>query len=139
MTARAAKPENERTPVDEAELSRILRPIDEDDPEWQAYVRKEIGEALDDARRAAPAGEVFARLDGRIAAYKAKRGLEVRFSPDAEEDLFDIYVYVVLNGGVEHADGLDRRLRATCLKLADFAPPRNAARQARVELAEHPL
>ena len=45
---------------------------------------------------------------------------EVRFLAEAEEDLFDIYVYVVENGGVERADAYDPRLRATCLKLADF-------------------
>ena len=75
MTARAAKPEKETTPRDEAELDRILPPIDEDDPEWQAYAREKIREALDDPRPSVPAEEVFARLDARIAAYKAKRGL----------------------------------------------------------------
>jgi plasmid stabilization system protein ParE len=36
--------------------------------------------------------------------------LEVRFLPEAEEDLFDIYAYVVENGGLERANGYDRRL-----------------------------
>ena len=75
MTARAAKPEKEATSLDEAELDRILPPIHEDDPEWQAYAREEIRKALADPRPSVPAEEVFARLDSRIAAYKAKRGL----------------------------------------------------------------
>ena len=58
-----------------AEWDRILPPIDEDDPEWQAYVRKKIRQALDDPRPSIPIGEAFARLDARIAEYKAKRGL----------------------------------------------------------------
>ena len=61
--------------LSEAEWDRILPPIDEDDPEWQAYVRKKIREALDDPRPSVPIEEAFARVDARIAEYKAKRGL----------------------------------------------------------------
>lgn len=78
MTARAAKPEDKAAPLDpldEAELDRILPPIDESDPEWQAHVRRKVREALDDPRPSIPADEAFARLDARIAEYKAKRGL----------------------------------------------------------------
>lgn len=59
----------------EAEWDRILPPIDEDDPKWQAYVREKIREALDDPRPSIPIEEAFARVDARIAEYKAKRGL----------------------------------------------------------------
>jgi len=78
MTASAAKPEDKAAsldPLDEAEFDRILPPIDESDPEWQAYVVKKIWESLDDARPSIPAEEAFARVDARIAEYKAKRGL----------------------------------------------------------------
>lgn len=34
----------------EAEWDRILPPIDENDPEWQAYVRRKVRESLDDPR-----------------------------------------------------------------------------------------
>ena len=61
--------------LSEAEWDRILPPIDEDDPEWQAYVRRKVRESLDDPRPSIPIEEAFARLDARIAAYKAKRGL----------------------------------------------------------------
>ena len=56
-------------------ISRILPPIDENDPEWQAYVRRKVRESLADPRPSIPAEEAFARLDARIAEYKAKRGL----------------------------------------------------------------
>ncbi len=77
MTARAAKPDKEALsadPSEEAELDRFLPPIDEDDPDWQAYTRKKIREALDDPRPSIPIKEAFARVDARIAEYKAKRG-----------------------------------------------------------------
>lgn len=45
---------------------------------------------------------------------------EVNFSAEAEDDLFAIYVYVAEASGIERADGFDRRLRAACLKLANF-------------------
>ncbi|MFL6846130.1 MAG: hypothetical protein ACJ8ER_14760 [Allosphingosinicella sp.] len=62
-------------PLTEAEWDRILPPIDEDDPEWQAYVRKKVREALDDPRPDIPAEEAFAQVRAHIAEYKAKRGL----------------------------------------------------------------
>jgi plasmid stabilization system protein ParE len=46
--------------------------------------------------------------------------LEVRFLPEAEDDLFSIYVYVAESSGTARADAYDRRLRAACLKLSDF-------------------
>lgn len=61
--------------LSEAEWDSILPPIDEDDPEWQAHAREKIREALDDPRPSVPIEEAFARLDARIAEYKAKRGL----------------------------------------------------------------
>jgi len=60
--------------LSEAEWDRILPPIDEDDPEWQAYVREKIRESLDDPRPDIPAEEAFAEIDRFIAEYKAKRG-----------------------------------------------------------------
>lgn len=68
MTARAAKPEDKAAPLDpldEAELDRILPPIDESDPEWQAYVREKVREALDDPRPSIPGEEVRRRLHQR--------------------------------------------------------------------------
>ena len=53
---------------------------------------------------------------------------DVRFLTGAEDDLFEIYRYVAEHGGDERADGYDRRLRASCLKLVDFpnrGSPRN--------------
>jgi hypothetical protein len=61
--------------LSEAQLDRILPPIDEDDPAWQAYVREKIRESLDDPRPDIPAEEAFAQVDRHIAEYKAKRGL----------------------------------------------------------------
>ena len=78
MTPRAAKPEDKAAPLDpldEAELDRILPPIDESDPEWQAYVRRKVQESLDDPRPSIPADEAFALIRAHIAEYKAKRGL----------------------------------------------------------------
>ncbi|HYW16342.1 MAG TPA: hypothetical protein VE891_09335 [Allosphingosinicella sp.] len=46
----------------EAEWDRILPPIDEDDPEWQAYVRRKVRESLDDPRPSIPAEEVRRHL-----------------------------------------------------------------------------
>jgi hypothetical protein len=64
-----------RDDLTEAGWDEIFPPIDEDDPEWQAYVRRKVREALDDPRPSIPAEEAFARLDARIAEYKAKCGL----------------------------------------------------------------
>jgi antitoxin ParD1/3/4 len=60
---------------EEAVLDRLLGPVDEDDPKWQAYVGKAIAEALDDPRPSVPVGRAFAEHDKRIARYKAERGL----------------------------------------------------------------
>lgn len=60
--------------VSEAEWDRILPPIDEDDPEWQAYERRMIREALDDPRPPIPADEVRRRIVERHEAY-LKRGI----------------------------------------------------------------
>jgi toxin ParE1/3/4 len=42
---------------------------------------------------------------------------DVIFDQDAEDDLFDIYAFVVVNDSVEKADRLFAALRQTCLKL----------------------
>lgn len=60
---------------EEAMLDRILPPIDESDPRWQAYVREKIRESLDDPRPPIPAAEAFDRVSRRIAEHKAKNGL----------------------------------------------------------------
>lgn len=76
MTARAAKPKKDAAPLDpltEAEWDRILPPIDESDPEWQAYERRMIREALDDPRPPISADEVRRRILERHEAY-LKRG-----------------------------------------------------------------
>jgi hypothetical protein len=66
MTARPhEKDEDSSLPADpltEAESDRILPPIDESDPEWQAYVRRKIREGLDDPRPSIPAEEVRRRI-----------------------------------------------------------------------------
>ncbi|MDQ8758323.1 type II toxin-antitoxin system ParD family antitoxin [Sphingosinicella sp. LHD-64] len=59
---------------EEALLDRLFQPIDHDDPADLAWVRAKIDEALSDPRPPIPAEEVFARLNDRIADYKAKRG-----------------------------------------------------------------
>lgn len=46
--------------------------------------------------------------------------LEVRFLAEAEEDLFATYLYIAERDGLDRADAVDLRLRAACLKLADF-------------------
>jgi len=76
MTARALKPGKESAPSDSLEeggLDRILPPIDESDPEWQAYVREKVREAFDDPRPSIPAEEVARRLRERHEA-RLKRG-----------------------------------------------------------------
>jgi len=60
---------------EDAVFERLFPPIDEDDPEWIAYVREKVEEAFADPRPPIPAEEAFARLDAHIAEYKAKRGL----------------------------------------------------------------
>jgi hypothetical protein len=69
MTARAAKPEKEVDPLTEAEWDRILPPIDESDPEWQAYVQRKVRESLDDPRPSTPAEEVHRHILERHEAY----------------------------------------------------------------------
>jgi hypothetical protein len=76
MTARAAKPEKKidlPDALDEAALDPILPPIDENDPEWQAYVRRKVRESLDDPGPPIPAEEVHRRILERHEAY-LKRG-----------------------------------------------------------------
>ena len=46
--------------------------------------------------------------------------LEVRYSEEAEDDLIQTYVYIAERDGIERAEGVDRRLRAACEKLANF-------------------
>lgn len=46
----------------EAEWDEIFPPIDDDDPEWQAYVRRKVRESLDDPRPSIPAEEVRRHL-----------------------------------------------------------------------------
>ena len=73
MTARAVKPQKDAGPLTEAELDRILPPIDESDPAWQAYVRQKIREALDDPRPDIPAEEAFAEVYAHIQQRRAGR------------------------------------------------------------------
>lgn len=78
MTARPHEKDEEppaaADPLSEAEWDRILPPIDESDPEWQAYVKKKIREALDDPRPDISAeeafAEVYAHIEGRRAAKR---------------------------------------------------------------------
>jgi toxin ParE1/3/4 len=45
---------------------------------------------------------------------------EVIFDQDAEDDLFDIYIFVALSDSVAKADRLFAALRRTCLKLRNL-------------------
>lgn len=76
MTARAAKPGKAvpLDPLDEAKWDRLLPPIDEKDPEWQAYVRSKVQESLDDPRPSISGDEVLDRIRQRHEA-RLKRGL----------------------------------------------------------------
>lgn len=58
---------------EEEMLDRVLPPIPEGDPEWDAYVRAKVQESLDDPRPPIPAEEVRRRLRERHEAY-LKRG-----------------------------------------------------------------
>lgn len=60
--------------LDEAEWDRILPPIDESDPAWQAYVREKIRESLDDPRPDIPADEAFAEVYAHIERRRAAKG-----------------------------------------------------------------
>jgi len=77
MTARPYEKDQEppaaAEPLTEAEWDRILPPIDESDPEWQAYVREKIREALDDPRPDIPADEAFAQVYAHIETRRAAR------------------------------------------------------------------
>jgi hypothetical protein len=67
----AAPPE----PLSEAEWDRILPPIDEGDPDWQAYVKRKVQESIDDPRPSVPAEEAFAQVYAHIERRRAaKRG-----------------------------------------------------------------
>ena len=46
-----------------AQVNAILPEIDEDDPEWQAYVREAVQEALDDPRPGLSSEEMRERLE----------------------------------------------------------------------------
>lgn len=61
-------------PLSAAEWDRILPPIDENDPEWQAYVKRKVQESLDDPRPSISGDEVLARIRQRHEA-RLKRGL----------------------------------------------------------------
>ena len=54
-------------PHEKGEGAPVAEPID---PETLRMIRK----SLDDPRPSIPAEEAFARVDARIAAYKAKHG-----------------------------------------------------------------
>ena len=58
-------------PLTEVQWDRILPPIDENDPEWQAYVREKIRESLDDPRPDLPADEAFAEVYAHIERRRA--------------------------------------------------------------------
>ena len=45
---------------------------------------------------------------------------EVRFSQDATDDLFEIWLHIARDSGAGRADAVEARLRASCLKLANF-------------------
>ena len=47
---------------EEALLERLFPPIDEDDPEWIAYVREKVEESFADQRPPVPAVEVKRRI-----------------------------------------------------------------------------
>ena len=57
----------------EAEWDRILPPIEESDPEWQAYVRRKVQQALDDPRPPISSNEAFARVYAHIGRRRAAR------------------------------------------------------------------
>ncbi|HEX8513998.1 MAG TPA: type II toxin-antitoxin system RelE/ParE family toxin [Allosphingosinicella sp.] len=45
---------------------------------------------------------------------------EVRFSQDATDDLFEIWLYIAGDSGPDRANAVEARLRMSCLKLANF-------------------
>lgn len=56
---------------------------------------------------------------------------EVRFSLEAADDLFEIWLHIARDSGAERADAVDARLRASCLKLSDF--PRRGSSHSEIE------
>lgn len=58
---------------EEAMLDRIMPPLDENDPKWQAYVKRAVEEALADPRPPIPIEEAFSQLDRHIADHKTKK------------------------------------------------------------------
>lgn len=77
MTARAAKPEDKAVPLDRRRSGARPPPVADrrERPRMAGHLRKKIRESLDDPRPSIPAKEAFARVDARIAEYKAKHGL----------------------------------------------------------------
>lgn len=73
-TSPAAEAAATPDPLTEAEWDRILPPIDETDPEWQAYVKRKVQESLDDPRPSISGDEVLARIRQRHEA-RLKRDL----------------------------------------------------------------
>lgn len=59
-----------------AQVNAILPEIDEDDPDWQAYVREAVQEALDDPRPSISSEELFERLEARFREDMRQRGLD---------------------------------------------------------------
>ena len=51
---------------------------------------------------------------------------EVRFSKDATDDLFEIWLHIARDSGADRVDAVGARLRASCLKLSHF-PGRGSA------------
>jgi len=45
---------------------------------------------------------------------------KVFLTEDAEEDIFEIYNYIVLNDSIGNADSLFEKLRETCLSLENY-------------------
>ena len=60
-----------------AQVNAIMPEIDEDDPEWQAYVREAVQEALDDPRPSLSSEEVRQRLEALYAADRASGGRDL--------------------------------------------------------------
>lgn len=58
---------------EEAILDRVLSPIDESDPKWQAYVRQAVEEALADPRPPIPIDEAFAEVYAHIEERRRRK------------------------------------------------------------------
>ena len=59
---------------EDALLERLFPPIDENDPQWIAYVREKVEEALADPRPPVPADEVKRRI---LEWHRARTELDV--------------------------------------------------------------